>query len=210
MLPPMRFSLGSKGPNFYDLFTRHGENAVEAARMARTRFSEWPDSAVPGASLKELERVGDGITHDLVQLLNTHYVTPFDREDIYELATRGDDIVDNVFYASQLLDLYAVDRMNPAAIEQCRVLVAACEEVATALAGLKGRRTSQETLLRIKSLEDEGDTIQRDAIAALFHEPGVDPLFVIRWKDIHEALERAIDACETVAHVIGNILVKAA
>ena len=204
----MRFSLGSKGPNFYDLFTRTGQNAVEAARAAQTRFSEWPDATVSAAALKELEHVGDGITHDLVQLLNTHYVTPFDREDIYELATRGDDIVDNVYYASQLLDLYAVDRTSPAAVEQCRVLVAACDEVAIALAGLKGRRTSQETLVRIKALEDEGDTIQRDAIAALFREPGVDPLTVIRWKDIHEALERAIDACETVAHVIGNILVK--
>jgi uncharacterized protein Yka (UPF0111/DUF47 family) len=134
-------------------------------------------------------------------------VTPFDREDIYELAKEIDDVVDYIDNASDLLGLYKVESSMDAAVEQCRVLVSATEHLANALSELRRLRRAEQHLVRVKELEDEGDSIVRKAIAALFDE-GADPLTIIRWKDIFEALEDAIDACETAADLVGNIVVK--
>jgi uncharacterized protein Yka (UPF0111/DUF47 family) len=204
----VRLALVPRTSEFYDLFARAGANALEAARMTETRFREFPDSTVSHADVKAVETAGDAITHDLVQLLNTQYITPFDREDIYELATALDDVVDNIDEASDLLDLYAVEQPVKAAVEQCRILVGAVEQLAVALGQLKGFRGVQDALVRVKQLEDDGDRVVRDAIGALFHESRIDPLVVIRWKDIFEALEDSIDACETAANVLGNVVVK--
>jgi uncharacterized protein Yka (UPF0111/DUF47 family) len=204
----MRLALVPRPTEFYDLFTRAGENALEAARKAETRFREYPSSSVTQADVKELERVGDGITHDLIQLLNTQYVTPFDREDIYELATAMDDVVDNIEESCDLLELYGVESPTRPALEQCRILVAAVEQLALALRALRQPAAATPALVEVKRMEDEGDRIVRDAIAALFQSPGIDPLIVIRWKDIFDALERALDSCEKAANVIGNVVVK--
>jgi predicted phosphate transport protein (TIGR00153 family) len=204
----MRLALVPRPAEFYELFTRAGENALEAAQKAEIRFREYPNSSVAQAELKEVEHAGDRITHDIIQLLNTQYVTPFDREDIYQLATAIDDVVDNIDEACDLLELYAVESPAKQALEQCRILVSAVEHLARALADLKSRRTIQQELVELKAMEDEGDRVSRDAIADLFRDPRIDPLVVIRWKDIFEALEAAIDSCETVANLVGNIVVK--
>jgi uncharacterized protein len=163
---------------------------------------------VSQADVKAVETAGDQITHDLIQLLNTQYVTPFDREDIYELATAIDDIVDHIEESSDLLELYNLEQPVRRAVEQCAIVVAASEQVAVGLSGLKGLRGVQQALVNVKRMEDEGDRLVRDAIGALFHDARIDPLLVIRWKDIHESLEAALDACETAANVLGNIVVK--
>jgi uncharacterized protein Yka (UPF0111/DUF47 family) len=193
---------------FYDLFAEAGENALEAARKAEIRFREYPNSTVTQADVKAVEHAGDRLTRDLFHLLNTQYVTPFDREDIYALATALDDVVDHIDEATDLLEIYDVEATAKPALEQCRILVGAVEELAAAVADLKGRRGVQERLTRLKELEDDGDRVVRDAIASLFQDSRIDPLVVIRWKDIFEALETAIDAAETAANVVGNILVK--
>jgi uncharacterized protein Yka (UPF0111/DUF47 family) len=158
--------------------------------------------------VKAVEHEGDRITRDLIQLLNTQYVTPFDREDIFALATALDDVVDHIDEATDLLEIYDVESTSRPALDQCRILVGAVEELAAALAALKGRSGVHERLARLKELEDDGDRVVRDAIAGLFQDVRIDPLVVIRWKDIYEALEDAIDAAETAANVVGNILVK--
>jgi uncharacterized protein Yka (UPF0111/DUF47 family) len=135
-------------------------------------------------------------------------VTPFDREDIYSLASAIDDIVDNIDEACDLLELYGVESPTKPALDQCAILVSACEHLARALADLKGRRNVQRELVDLKAMEDEGDRIVRDAIAGLFRDSRIDPLVVIRWKDIFEALEASIDSCETAANLVGNIVVK--
>jgi uncharacterized protein len=208
MPPAMRLALVPRPAEFYDLFTRAGENALEAARKAEVRFREYPNSSVAQADLKEVEHAGDRITHDIIQLLNTQYVTPFDREDIYQLATAIDDVVDNIDESCDLLELYGVESPAKQALEQCRILVAATEHLAKALADLKSRRSIQRELVELKAMEDEGDRVVRDAIADLFRDPRIDPLVVIRWKDIFEALEAAVDACEKAANLVGNIVVK--
>ena len=204
----MKLSLVPRTSEFYDLFTRAGANALEAARRVEQRFREYPSSSVTHAHVKAAEDEGDSITRDLIQLLNTQYITPFDREDIYQLATSLDDVVDHMDEASDLLDLYGVESPSRQAMEQCRILVGAVEHRASALAELKGLQGVQKELVALKALEDEGDRVVHDAIADLFRDPRIDPLIVIRWKDIFEALEDALDACESAANVIGNIVVK--
>jgi predicted phosphate transport protein (TIGR00153 family) len=204
----VRLRLTPRTTEFYDLFSKAGENALEAARKAEIRFREYPNSSVTQADVKSVETEGDEITRELIQLLNTQYVTPFDREDIYELTTAIDDVVDYIEEASDLLELYGIESTTRHAVDQCGILVQAVEQLAIALQRLKGLRGIQETLIELKRLEDEGDRVVHDAVAALFRDDRIDPLIVIRWKDIYEGLERAIDAAEHAANVIANIVVK--
>ena len=204
----MRLRLTPRTTEFYDLFTRAGENALEAARSAEIRFREYPNSSVTQEDVKAIENEGDEITRALIRLLNTQYVTPFDREDIYELTTAIDDVVDYIEEASDLLELYGVESTTKHVVEQCRIMVQAVEQLAAALAGLKGMRGIQGALVELKRLEDEADRVVHDAVAALFRDERIDPLIVIRWKDIYEGLERAIDAADSAANVIANVVVK--
>src|ERR687893_554943 len=175
----MRLSLVPRPTQFYELFARAGANALECARLAEVRFREYPNSSVSQADVKAVETAGDALTHDLIQLLNTQYVTPFDREDIYELATAIDDVVDNIEEACDLLELYGVEQPTRQAVEQCRILVGAVEHLSTALGGLRGFRGVQDELIALKRLEDEGDRVVREAIADLFRSSAIDPLIVI-------------------------------
>jgi predicted phosphate transport protein (TIGR00153 family) len=204
----VRLSLIPRTTEFYDLFARAGENALEAARYAEIRFREYPNSSVTQADVKAIETRGDELTRELIQLLNTQYVTPFDREDIYELATALDDVVDYIEEATDLLGLYGIESTTAQAVEQCRILVLAVEQLSSALSRLKGMRGIQDALIELKRLEDAGDHVVRDAIAALFRDDRIDPLIVIRWKDVYEGLERALDAAEHAANVIANVVVK--
>lgn len=204
----MRLSLVPRPTEFYDLFARAGENALDCARHTETRFREYPNSSVTQAEVKRIETEGDTITRDLITLLNTQYVTPFDREDIYELATKLDDVVDYIEEVSGLLELYGIESTTKHAVEQCRILVLAVEQLSLALSRLKGLRGIHEPLIELKRLEDEADRVVHDAIGALFRDSRIDPLIVIRWKDVYDGLERAIDSCETAANVVANIAVK--
>lgn len=204
----MKISLTPRTSEFYVLFSRAGENALSVAKLVERRFREHPNSGVTQERVKAAETEGDAVTRDLILLLNTQYLTPFDREDIYSLATEIDDVVDYLEESSDLLGLYGVELPTRHAVEQCRVIVEACEQLKLALDNLKGQRGIQEALVKLKELEDEGDRLLRDGLASLFRDDRIDPLIVIRWKDIYEALERALDACETAANVIANIVVK--
>jgi uncharacterized protein len=204
----MRLALVPRTTEFFDLFTKAGENALETARLAERRFRAFPEQSVSQEEVKALEHQGDELTREIVELLNTQYITPFDREDIYELAKEIDDVVDYIENASDLLGLYKVEAPMEQAVEQCRVLVEAVGHLTNALSELRHLRRIAPHIVQVKKLEDEGDRIVRDAIAALFEDEDVDPRTIIRWKDIFEALEDAIDACETAADLVGNIVVK--
>jgi len=204
----MKISLTPKTTEFFVLFATSGQNALEVARLVERRFREHPNSGVTQEQVKAAENAGDTITRDLIVLLNTQYLTPFDREDIYQLATEIDDVVDHLEEASDLLGLYGLEMPTRHAVQQCSVLVKAVEFLAVACDNLKGLRGVQAALIELKALEDQGDGLLREALASLFRDERIDPLIVIRWKDIYESLERALDACETAANVIANILVK--
>ena len=204
----MRLTLMPRSTQLYGLFTEAGRNVLEAARLAEQRFQEFPNPTVSGQKVKDLEHEGDRLTAEIYRLLNTQYVTPFARADVAILATAIDDVVDHSEHASDLLDLYPVKAPMDHARRQCRVLVGAAEHLADALAALRGFAGIAEHLAAVKRLEDEGDGIARDAIAGLFDDEAVAVLDVIRWMDIFEALEDAVDACDTAAHLVGNIVVK--
>jgi predicted phosphate transport protein (TIGR00153 family) len=202
----VRLALTPRTTEFYDLFARAGENAVAVARLAKQRFEGIPDSEVRQTEIKALEHAGDNVTREILQLLNTQYITPFDREDIYALAQALDDVVDHVDEASELLGVFRIERPSAKAVRQCDLLVAAMEGLAEALADLKSLKAASEHIVDVKRIEDEGDVVVREAIAELFEQDDVKT--IIKWKDIHEALEEAIDACEEVSNVIGNIVLK--
>jgi predicted phosphate transport protein (TIGR00153 family) len=207
-VPPMKISFTPKTTEFFTLFAHAGANALETAQLVERRFREHPNSGVTQQQVKDQESVGDQLTRDLITLLNTQYLTPFERDDINMLATEIDDVVDYLEEASDLLGLYRVEAPSRHAIEQCETIVKAVEQLSIACSNLKGTKGVTEALIELKSLEDRGDRILREALASLFEQDQIDPLVVIRWKDIYEALERALDACETAANVIANIVVK--
>jgi predicted phosphate transport protein (TIGR00153 family) len=202
----VRLALTPRTTEFYDLFAAAGQNALEVARLAKQRFEGIPDSDVRQSEIKQLEHEGDRVTREILELLNTQYITPFDREDIYGLAQAIDDVVDHIDEASELLGVYKVDRPSPRAVRQCELLIAAAERLSRALSDLKTLRSASQHIVELKQIEDEGDVVVREAIAELFEQEDVKT--IIKWKDIHEALEEAIDACEEASNVIGNIVHK--
>jgi predicted phosphate transport protein (TIGR00153 family) len=204
----VRFSFAPRDRVFFDLLREAGENAHRTARLLREMLHRWPDEAEGlGREILKAEQEGDRITHDIVQRLNGTFVTPFDREDIYGLATRLDDVVDYTEEAADFLSLYKIDAPMQQALDMADVLVKACEQLALALDGLRGFKDLDQYWIEIHRLENDGDRISRDAVAALFAN-GIDPMVVIRWKDIYAVLEKAIDSTENAAHIIEGVVIK--
>jgi predicted phosphate transport protein (TIGR00153 family) len=200
---------GPKTGEFYVLFAQAGENALAAARAAELRFREFPGGP-PQSEIKAFEHVGDRITGELIALTNAQFFPPFDRDDLFVLAGAIDDVVDAIENATELLGLYDIEQPTKYALEQCSILVAAVVQLDQLLRTLKGKKGSSPEIAEIKRLEDDGDACTRRAVGGLFEDDRIDPQIVIKWKDIYESLEDAIDAVETCAHRIGNILVKTA
>ena len=203
----MRLGLGPRSGEIYELLARAGANAHEVAQTVQRRFHSYP--AGPSQDeVKELEHEGDRIISELLTTVNAQFVTPFDREDLVALAFAVDDVADSIENASELLGLYAVETPTRQSFELCALLVRATEQLASLLVRLQAVHGSAEEIRTIKAIEDEADQVARNARAGLFKDDRIDPTIVIQWKDIYEALEDAVDTCETAAHRIGNILVK--
>jgi predicted phosphate transport protein (TIGR00153 family) len=192
---------------FFDLFAEAGQNTLRAARLLKEMLDKWPDEQGLARDILKAEQEGDRITHDIVRRLNTTFVTPIDREDIYALATQLDDVVDDTEEAADFLGLYKIEAPMAQAQELADVLVHSCEQLAGALADLRGFKELEHYWIEIHRLENDGDRISRDAVASLFSN-GIDPMVVIRWKDIFAVLERAIDSTETAAHILEGIVIK--
>lgn len=203
----VRLPLRPRDPGFFDLFIKAGQNTLNAARLLETMMSTWPDEGGLGREILKAEQEGDRITHDIIQRLNSTFVTPIDREDIYALATRMDDIVDYTEEAADFLGLYKIEAPMEQAGALSKVLVAACEQLAAGLEQLRDFKDLDRYWIEIHRLENEGDRISRDAVASLFSN-GIDPMVVIRWKDIFAVLENAIDATETAAQILEGIVIK--
>jgi len=193
---------------FFDLFNEAGQNTVRAARMLQEMLEKWPDEGGLAREILLAEQEGDRITHDIVQRVNTTFVTPIDGEDIYALATQVDDIVDFTEETADFMVIYKIEAPVEQAQAMAGVLVRSCEELAAVLADLRGFKDLERHWIEIHRLENDGDRLYRDALAALFAN-GIDPMVVIRWKDVFESLEASVDACEKVAHVLEGITLKA-
>jgi hypothetical protein len=203
----MALSLRPQKREFFSLFTQASENARDIARALVELLDEWPDSRERLRDIRELEHEGDRLTREVIDLLNRTFVTPLDRDDMYALATAIDDICDYIDEAADNIDAYEVREVPQRARQQAEVIHRAASRLCEAVALLEGFKDSQRQLLAVRELEDEGDTLAREAVAELFRS-GADALTIIRWKDIHEQLEEAVDACENAADVLEAILVK--
>ncbi len=202
-----RLSLLSRDFGFFDLFIEAGGNTLHAARLLDEMMSTWPDEQGLSREILKAEQEGDRITHDIIKRLNSTFVTPIDREDIYGLATQMDDIVDYTEEAADFLGLYQIEAPMAQAQALTSVLVKACEQLAAGLENLRGFKGLDRYWIEIHRLENDGDRISRDAVASLFSN-GIDPMVVIRWKDIFAVLENAIDATETAAQILEGIVIK--
>jgi uncharacterized protein len=192
---------------FFDLFEEAGSNIVRAAELLERMLDKWPDHGELSRDVVVCEQEGDRITHDIIQRLNQTFVTPIDREDIYALASGLDDIVDWIEEVSDFFALYRIEAPMSQAQQQARILNQACQQVAKAIPRLRGFEDIHHFTVEINRYENEGDRVVREALASLF-EAGIDPMLVIRWKDIFERLEDAIDATERVANILEGITIK--
>ena len=202
-----RFSLLPRDRTFFDLFIEAGQNSLHAARLLDEMMHTWPESGSLSRQIVEAEGEGDRITHEIIKRLNSTFVTPIDREDIYALATQMDDIVDFTEEAADFLGLYKIEAPMEQAQALTKVLVASCEQLAMGLENLPSFKDLDKYWIEIHRLENDGDRISRDAVASLFSN-GIDPMIVIRWKDMFAVLEEAIDATETAAQIIEGIVIK--
>ena len=203
-----RLRLTPQKHEFFDLYARASANTVEIARLLVQLLDRFPDDGQTLiAQIKEREHQGDQLTHDVVSLLNRTFVTPFDRDDMYRLAGAIDDVCDHVDEAADNLGSWGVDRVPEKARAQAQVILQATTKLDEAVRRLEGFRDSSDQLEELRRLEDQGDALERDAVAELFRSTD-DAKVIIRWKDIHERLEEAVDACENAADVLEAILVK--
>jgi uncharacterized protein len=205
----MRLARRSFDPELKRLFGKAGENIVRSGLLLRELLLELPDRSGLAQQLKTYEQDGDRITHDIIHRLAvaSHRRSLLAASDGYALASALDDVLDNTEQTAAQLYLYGVEAPMEQAVEFADVLVGANEEMARALERLTNGGEPAPHLVEIHRLENEGDRLLRDSMASLF-AGGADPMVVIRWKDVFESLEGAVDACETVAHVIEGVTLK--
>jgi predicted phosphate transport protein (TIGR00153 family) len=202
-----RISLVPQKREFFVLYARAARNAVEIARLLVRLLDEFPRNGDLLRDIKELEHEGDRLTRELVDLLNRTFVTPFDRDDMYELSCGRDDISDHIDEAAGNISGYGVQEIRSAAKDQGHVILRSTEKLREAVERIDGFKDAGRQLHELRDLEDEGDRLNREAVSELFKTES-DPIAIIRWKDIHEQLEEAVDACENAADVLEAILVK--
>jgi predicted phosphate transport protein (TIGR00153 family) len=202
-----RISLVPQNKQFFRLLEQASDNAVGISRQLVQLLNAFPSNGTNLREIKELEHEGDRLTREVVDLLNRTFVTPFDRDDIYLLAGAIDDVCDHIDEAAGNIVGYGVEQIRPKAKEQAQVILRSAEKLHEAVSRLEGFKDSSSQLHALRDLEDEGDRLNRAAVSELFTS-GEDPIGVIRWKDIHEQLEEAVDACENAADVLEAILVK--
>jgi uncharacterized protein len=192
---------------FFDLFRAAGDNLERSTVLLARLTARWPEEDGERRELVDCEHEGDRITHDIIHHLYARGMSPFDGSDVLALASGIDDVVDFAEEVADFLALYRVEAPMEQAIGLAEVLRKAGAETAAVLRGLDHLEGIRPRLVEVGRLEDEGDRLEREGLTALFGG-GIDPMVVIRWKDIFERLEQGIDACEHVAHVLEGIVVK--
>ena len=192
---------------FFDLFEQAGANIVRAAELLDEMLARYPESADLADEIRTCEHEGDRITQAVIQRLNQTFVTPIDRADMLQLSSALDDIVDYTEEVADYLGLYKIEAPMAQAQRLAGVLRLATQQVAAAIPLIRELKDPGDRMVEVHRLENEGDRVVRAAIASLF-ETGIDPMVVIRWKDIFERLENAIDSTERAAYILEGIVIK--
>ena len=200
----MRLSLVPQERRFYALFKKQGDLVEESLEQLRNGLLE---GQTRHPRLRELEHECDDVTHEIYQLMNQTFVTPLEREDIYDLASSLDEVVDLAEEVSDKIDLYRVKEITPSARRMGEVLARAGKELQQAIAELEGFQNVTQHKVAVHSLENEGDQITREALAELFTN-GASPTELVKWKDLYDLLEATMDQCEHVANVLEAASIK--
>jgi len=205
----MAFRLIPKDESFFDLFEQAANRLVTAAGVLVEATGRSETLADNAKRLERLEHDADQLTHELVEKVNRTFITPFDREDIYNLATELDDVMDLMEATTERFILFKVQQVLPQAQEIAKVIQQQAQEIQRVMPQL--RRLSRDSIMphcvEINRLENVGDRLLRDAMAALF-DGRYDPLTVIKWRELYELMEQATDKCEDVANTIEGIVLK--
>jgi predicted phosphate transport protein (TIGR00153 family) len=201
------FRLIPREEKFFDLFEQQAANIVAASRTLEELVLDPPEAKARVQQIRDLEHAGDTLTHELVRRLNTTFLTPIDREDIYALASRLDDVLDLIDAVADRLLLYKVSTPGPGCTDMAKIIVKTAEETDRAMHCL--RKLSplyHKHCIEVNRLENEADRLLRDLLAALFDD--TDPIEIIKWKEIYETMEAVTDRCEDVVNVIEGIMLK--
>jgi predicted phosphate transport protein (TIGR00153 family) len=196
-----------KDREFFDLFEEAASNIVRGADMLDQMLGNYPERSALARDILLCEQEGDRITHDIIRRLNQTFVTPIDREDILAMASALDDVVDFTEEVADFMGLYRIEAPMEQAQRMAHILLQASRLISEAMPRLRGFKDISHYTVEIHRLENDGDRVVREALAALF-DNGIDPMVVIRWKDVYERLEHAIDATEHVANILEGIVIK--
>ena len=208
-MPGLLQRLLPREERFFDLFVRQAENIQAGAEALAKMLSHYTGVPEQVQGIKAREHEGDELTHSLLTMLNQTFVTPLDREDIHELCSRLDDVIDLIDAAASRFVLYRVDYVREGTLDLVNVLLAATAEVTAAVRALPTPDGAMQHCIEINRYENESDRLCRTLIAQLFDEE-TDPVQIIKWKEIFEVIETAVDKCEDVANVIEGIVIKSA
>jgi predicted phosphate transport protein (TIGR00153 family) len=203
---PLR-SVTSRDAVYFDLLTESAANISRGAQLLEQMFDTWPEDSGIAREILKAEQEGDRITQEIVRRLNVEPPKGLESADLYALATQLDDIIDDIEEAADFMGLFAIEAPMEQAYVLSGILAQSCEQISALLTNLREFKDLERYWVEIHRLENEGDRVWREALASLFSN-GIDPMVVIRWKDIFGLLERAIDSTETAAHKIEAIAVK--
>ncbi|MDQ2977668.1 MAG: DUF47 family protein, partial [Acidobacteriota bacterium] len=192
---------------YFDQFNELARRIHESARILARFFNNESPVATVADQIKRLEHECDEISHEILRGIDRSFITPIDREDIHRLAVRLDDVIDLIDGTVRRMLLFGITEPTPIARRLSEVIVAATEELVEAVAALRKQKGVIDHCIHIKKLENEGDVAYQEAVASLFRGK-VDPIEVIKWKDVYDNMEECIDRCEAVAHVLESVVLK--
>lgn len=202
------FGLIPREEAFFELFKKAAHNMIEGSRLLAAMMKDLRSPIEQAKRIKEVEHVGDGITHEIVLRLNQTFITPIDREDIHDLASALDDILDVAEAIADRFALYKVTKPTEMAVKLAEILYQASVAVGQGVDRLgMAHPDIKECSVQVNSLENEADRVSRDAISELFDKE-TDPIAVIKWKEIYEGFEAGTDRCEDVANILERISLK--
>lgn len=206
----VKFPFIPREEKFFDLFEQSARNMVKTAQELKELLDSWENVAIKVAGITELEHEGDSITHQIMAQLHRTFVTPFDREDIAQLAHVMDDVVDLIHSAADAMLIYKIGQPTQRAKELADIIVQAAAEIARAMPLLRRRSELKKVLehcVELNRLENMADKVFRSALGELFDD-GKDTTYIIKWREVYEHMESATDRCEDVANVLEGVALK--
>lgn len=204
------FNVVKRGKKYFDMFEESARNVALAAGTLYNWYTQF-SSGDASQKIKELEHIADTLTHKTIEMLNRTFVTPIDREDIYLLITKMDDIIDLIDAAASRTSIYGIEEITPEAVSFSELLKRSTDVVYNAVKSMRNFNDYQQIqrhCVEIHTIENEADALLRKATVRLFNEYRHDAIKVIKWKEIYENLELATDRCEDVANIIESIALK--